>query len=143
MSPFAGRGGAVSGPMHRRFIFPGGGSGGAFQGADAPGGRGRPGEGRRHPGRFLDTFCSGVSIARSRTSGLGKKPEQLGATLPPSQCDLQSPVQGLQYTNDMERLTKGRIVASYLDLAPIRQISLIFLSLSLLPVRLGPLRELC
>jgi len=48
VSPFRGRGGAVSGSVRRRFIFPGGRSGGAFQVAGVPGGRGRPGEGRRH-----------------------------------------------------------------------------------------------
>ena len=47
--PFAGRGGAVSGPQRRRFILPGGRSWGAFRGAGAPGGAGWPGEGRRHP----------------------------------------------------------------------------------------------
>jgi hypothetical protein len=47
-APFAGRGRAVSGPVRRGFIFPGGGSGGASQGAGVPGGRVRSRERRRH-----------------------------------------------------------------------------------------------
>jgi len=46
---FADRGWAVSGPVRHRFIFPGGGTGGAVQGAGAFGGQGRPGDERRNP----------------------------------------------------------------------------------------------
>jgi len=47
-SPFRGRGKALSGLQRRRFLFPGRGSGGAFQVAGAPDGQGQPGEGRWH-----------------------------------------------------------------------------------------------
>jgi len=56
-APFHGRGGAVSGPQRRRFIVPGGRSGGASQVAGALCGKVRPGEGRRHPCRFLNPCC--------------------------------------------------------------------------------------
>ena len=81
---FAGRGGAVSGPQRRRFIFTGGGLGARLRLPVLP-----PCEvgQRRASATCVDFFMPtafGVSIARSRTSGLGKKPEHLEAALPPS-----------------------------------------------------------
>ena len=72
--------------------------------------------------------ASGVSTARARTRGRGlsRKPEHLGTALPPSQCDFPGKfpifredsqfklyLQRFRYTNDMERLAEGRIVAKY------------------------------
>src|SRR5208337_5347320 len=74
---------------------------------------------------------SGVSTVRCRTSGFGLNPETSGRdSLSPGKYDLpgnfsifrenyQSPLQGFQYTNHIEKLAEGRIVAS--DLV-IRQI---------------------
>ena len=78
-------------------------------------------------GDSLTPTCSVVSTAPSRTSGLGlrRKPEHLGTALPPSQYDLPGKfpflredsqsklyLEELRYTSDMEKLAKGRIVAS-------------------------------
>lgn len=60
--------------------------------------------------------ASSVSSSRSRPSGLclDRKPEHLRTALPPSQCDLQFPLQGFRDTNHMERLAEGRIAARYI-----------------------------
>jgi four helix bundle protein len=75
--------------------------------------------------------ASGVSITRYRTSGLGlrRKPDTSGGT-PSSRVIMTRPrkfpisrensqfnlyLQGFRYTNDMEILAEGRIVASYME----------------------------
>lgn len=47
-------------------------------------------------GDFLMPAGSGFRTVRFRTYGLGlgQNPEHLGTALSPSQCDLQSPLQG-------------------------------------------------
>jgi len=55
-APFAGRGGAVSGPHRCRFIFPEGGLG-AFQVVGIPTGRGRPEKGLGNLCRLLYAYC--------------------------------------------------------------------------------------
>ena len=66
--------------------------GGRCKGEGGTGRRGRPGEGRATPCRFLDTLYSGVSTVRSRTSGLGlrRKPDTSGGT-PSSRVIMISP----------------------------------------------------
>ena len=124
--PFAGRGGAVSGPKSRRFIFPGGGLGAHFRVPVLPAGKFDQGKGDGTRPDSVMPGTSGVRPAWSHISGLGlrRKPEHLGTALPPSQYDLPGnfPIfredsqfklylQGFLYTNHMEKLAKGRIVA--------------------------------
>jgi len=123
---FAGRGGAVSGPVRRRFIFRGE-VWGRISGCRCSQ-RGRSARsGATNPrADFLMPAAPGVSTTRSRTSGLGlsQKPEHLGTAFPPSQYDLPGKfpilredsqfklyLQGFLYTNHLEKLAKGRIVA--------------------------------
>ena len=63
---------------------------------------------------FSMLAASGVSTTWARSSDLGSESETETPrdTLPPSRCDLQSPLQGFRYTSDMEKLAEGRIVAS-------------------------------
>jgi hypothetical protein len=54
--------------------------------------------------------------------GLCRMPDASGQRFPPSQCDLQSLMQGFRYANHMEKYAKGRIVASYVPLQPYRHL---------------------
>ena len=113
----------MSGPQRRRFIFPGGGLGAHFRVPLIPAVEvsQEKGDGVAH--RFWRQQRSVPHLwpwSESETA-------RLGAGLPP-QVNMISPgkfpifredyqsklyLHGFLYTNDMEKLTKGRIVASY------------------------------
>ena len=65
-TPFAGRGGAVSGSQPRRFIFPGERSWGGFHGAGAPGGARLARRRGRHPGPISTCLQLPVSALFAR-----------------------------------------------------------------------------
>ena len=69
-APFAGRSGAVVALSAANLSFPGGGLGAHFRMAVLSAVEVSQEKGDGTPGRFLDTFCSGVSHAWSHTSGL-------------------------------------------------------------------------
>jgi len=78
---------------------------------------------------FLMPALSGASTVRSRTYGFGLNPETWGRdSIFPGKYDrpgnfsifrenYQSPLQGFQYTNHIEKLAEGRIVAVTIEKA--------------------------
>jgi hypothetical protein len=74
-APFAGRGGSVSGPVRRRFIFPGGGLGARLRLPVLPSGEVGQEKGNDTRADSLMLIAPNVSIARSHTSDLGSESE--------------------------------------------------------------------
>ena len=116
---FVGHGGSVSGPPYRRFIFSE-----KWLRMNLGSQYYQAGEVGQEKG--LAPCADFLMPAATAPAPLGPAPlaliwsetGNLGTVLSPSQCDLESPLQGFRDANHMERLAEGRIVASNADLHP-------------------------